>query len=169
MKTSNKLLLGLFIVVVLGMIFANIRLKNVIETTPGLESQTSNNKSFFSFKMTKSSSNTISKTDTLQGDFSYGLFADQTKVLLSIDGNTSYDQLNQYKIDLKRLNIDLNIKKVEFADNGKMIKLEIAVDCNDGFKGTVKQVLRNNNRIGFYRIYDESAPSAFGMSAMPLE
>jgi|GEM_PF-696173 len=34
MKTSNKLLLGLFVFIVLGMIIANLYLKNEIEKNP---------------------------------------------------------------------------------------------------------------------------------------
>ena len=170
MKTSNKLLLGLFIVVVLAMVVANIRLKSVVGNLPELISQTTSNKAFsLSYKVNGNSKSVSTLTEKQKGNYNYGLFADSTKVLLSMDRNTSYDQLNQYKNDLKQLNIDLNIKKVEFDDNGKMKRLEIAVDCHDGFKGTVKQTLSRNNKIGFYRIYDKSATSPFGMEALSLE
>ncbi|HEY5590419.1 MAG TPA: hypothetical protein VIK55_05320 [Paludibacter sp.] len=39
MKTSNKLLIGLFVVIVLGMIIANIALNKEIEKTPQIKSQ----------------------------------------------------------------------------------------------------------------------------------
>ncbi|MDD5185314.1 MAG: hypothetical protein PHS84_08655 [Paludibacter sp.] len=169
MKTSNKLLLGLFILVVLGMIFANFRLKSVIGTSPQLNGRVSGNNSVISIKVNTGSDSTTIQTNSSEGDLNYGLFADKTKVLLSMDKNTTYEQLNQYKNDLKKLNIDLNIRRVEFSSDNKINLLKITVDCNDGFKGTVTQSLKGNEKIGFYRVYDNSASSPFGMYAIPLE
>lgn len=169
MKTSNKLLLGLFILIVLGMIFATLRLKSVIGTYPQLNGQVSGNNPVFSMKVNTHSKSTTIKHNFTDGDLNYGLFADKTKVLLSIDKNTTYDQLSQYKNDLKKLNIDLNIKRIEFSSDNKINLLKISVDCNDGYKGTVTQSLKDNEKIGFYRIYDDSAESTFGMYPIHLE
>lgn len=169
MKTSNKLLLGLFILIVLGMIFATLRLKSVVETSPQLNGQVSGNNSAINIKVNTDIGSTTIQTKTLEGDLNYGLFADKTKVLLSMDKNTTYEQLNQYKTDLKKLNIDLNIRRVEFSSDNKINLLKISVDCNDGYKGIVTQSLKDNEKIGFYRIYDRTGDSAFGMYAIPLK
>jgi len=166
MKTSNKLLLGLLIIVVLGMIIANLRLKYVIEKNPELRVQSSMNNSFLNIKV---NGNTINNTPTTTGNLDYGLFADKTKVLLSIDKNMSYEQLNEFKSKLKKLNIDFNIRKIEFDSDNKITKLKISVDCNDGYKGSATESLKDNGRIGFYRIYSDSTTTPFGMNAIALQ
>jgi hypothetical protein len=146
MKTSNKLLLGFFGLVVASLVIANIAIKSEINKTPRTNSQVDTNKIFSSC-----------------------LLIDKNKVVLSIDRNTTQEQLNDYRTKLKEVNINLNIDKIEFESDKKIKYLEISVDCNDGFKGSVNQTLRGDEKIGFYRIYDKKAPSPFGMYPMYIK
>lgn len=98
-----------------------------------------------------------------------GLFLNKSKVLLSIDRNTSKDQLNEYQTKLRERNIQLNIERIEFDQENKIKFLKISVDCHDGFKGSVSQSLKENEKIGFYRIYDKNVSSPFGMSPSPVK
>lgn len=98
-----------------------------------------------------------------------GLLVDSTKVTLSIDKNTTNDEINSFQTRLKELNIDLNIDKIEFGSDNKIKFLSISVDCNDGFKGSVNQTLGDNDKIGFYRVYDKNGQSPFGMCPLELE
>ena len=169
MKTSNKLLLGLLVLIVLGMITATIRLKYLVDKFPKQNGQVSANNPFINISVNGSSNTNTYNVTSSEGDLGYGLFTDKTKVLLSIDKNTTYEQLSQYKNDLKKLNIDLNIKRIEFDSDNKIKSLKISVDCNDGYKGNATQSLDGNEKIGFYRIYNDTTSSAFGMNAIPLE
>jgi hypothetical protein len=144
MKTSNKLLLGFLCLIiaflVISTLLAKRELNKVIPTHTQLSSNQATNNS---------------------------LFADSTKVTLSMDRNTSVIDITNYTVELKKLNIDLKVDKIEFDSNNKIKFISISVDCNDGFKGSVNQTMEENDKIGFYRVYDKSNQSPFGMC--PLE
>lgn len=96
-----------------------------------------------------------------------GLKIDKHIISLSIDKNTSIEQLNAYKAALLKRNINLSVEKIDFDEKQKIKYIKIAVDCNDGFKGTSGETLMNENtNIGFYRIYN-SKDSPFGMNPLP--
>lgn len=147
MKTSNKLLLGLFCLVIASLVIFNIIIK---------------------WKMDKASVQSETPISNNQ-KINTGLLVDSTKVTLSIDKNTTNDEINSFQTRLKELNIDLNIDKIEFGSDNKIKFLSISVDCNDGFKGSVNQTLGDNDKIGFYRVYDKNGQSPFGMCPLELE
>jgi hypothetical protein len=146
MKTSNKLLLGFFGLVVVSLVIANIAIKSEINKTPRTDSQVE-----------------ISRI------MSSCLLIDKSKVILSINRSTTQEQLNDYQSKLKGANINLNITKIEFDSDKKIKFIEMSVDCNDGFKGSVNQTFSGNEKVGFYRIYDKKVPSPFGMYPMSIK
>jgi hypothetical protein len=146
MKTSNKLLLGFFCLVVVNLVAANIAVKSEINKAPQSKNPLE-----------------ISKTENSL------LLINQNVVVLSINKNTTQEQLNDYQNKLKEANINLNIDKIEFGSDKKIKSLGISVDCNDGFKGSVNQTLTGGEKIGFYRIYSPKAPSPFGMYPMTIK
>jgi len=143
MKLSNKLLLGFLCLIIALSVITTLKIKRVVDKTVSGETQISSTKQ--------------SKT---------GLFADSTKVTLSMDRNTSVADLTNYAVELKKLNIDLKVDKIEFDSNNKIKFLSISVDCNDGFKGSVNQTMGENDKIGFYRVYNKSNQSPFGMCTL---
>jgi len=143
MKTSNKLLLGLLCLILAFLVISTLLVKRDVDKVIPDKIQLSNSQT------TKN-----------------GLFADSTKVTLSMDMNTSVIDISNYQAKLKELNIDLKVDKIEFDSNNKIKFLSISVDCNDGFKGSVNQTMGENDRIGFYRIYTKDAQSPFGMSTL---
>ena len=140
MKTSNKLLLGFFGLVVAALVITNIAIKSELKNVPltnNLVEISKNNSSL--------------------------LLINKDVVVMSINKNTTKEQINDYQTQLKEANIILNINKIEFGLDNKIKFLSISVDCNDGFKGSVNQTLNGNEKIGFYRIYEKKAPKPFGM------
>lgn len=60
-------------------------------------------------------------------------------------------------------NITIGFSNSSFDGNGKIIQMELKVDCNDGYKGKTnisKTVLKTNN-FGFTRNYSEQTELAF--------
>lgn len=161
MKTSNKLLLGLFCLIIASFVTFNILLKPEMDKLQAQEA----------ILKTQQKANLISHQKDILISHSQiiknSLLIDSTKVLLSIDKNTTKDELNTYQTKLKEVNISLNVDKIEFNPMGKIKQLAITVDCNDGYQGWANLDLSGNDKIGFYRIYDKNSNSSFGMS--PLE
>lgn len=93
------------------------------------------------------------------------LFISKEKISLVIDKNTTKKQLEQYQAQLKEKNIDLKIKKIETGADDKITYVEIAVDCNDGFKGSVGGSPIKNDNVGFYRVYTKNSSSPFGVGS----
>jgi hypothetical protein len=145
MKTSNKLLLGLFCLIIASLVIFNLGLKKGM------------NKVLIQKNILKSHSQIIGNS----------LYIDSTEVILSIDKNASIADINNYKAKLKEVNIDLTIEKIEYDSIGKIKLLTIAIDCNDGHSGWTTKDLTGDEKIGFYRIYDKSGIKQFDMS--PLE
>jgi len=100
-----------------------------------------------------------------------GLLLEKNKIQLSIDRNTTQDQLTSYKEALSKKNIKFWIEKVDYNEDKKIKYIKIQVDCNDGFKGSSGETFlgeRKNKEVGFYRIYNTKG-SPFGMSPSPEE
>jgi len=145
MKTSNKLLLGLFFLILISLIVINVKLKMAIGNIP------------IQKELLKSHSQIIGNS----------LFIDFTEVILSMDKNTTIVDISNYKTKLKEVNIDLIIEKIEYDSDNKIKSLAITVDCNDGSQGWTRQDLSGNEKIGFYRIYGKTDKQPFAMT--PLE
>ncbi len=145
MKTSNKLLLGLFCLIVATLVIFNIGLKNGM------------NQVLTQKNILKSHSQLIGNS----------LYIDSTEVILSIDKNASIADINNYKAKLKEVNIDLTIDKIEYDSIGRIKLLTISIDCNDGHTGWTTKDLTGDEKIGFYRIYNKSDLKQFDM--YPLE
>jgi N-acetylmuramoyl-L-alanine amidase len=79
------------------------------------------------------------------------------------DNMTQHD-LEEIKIGLKKINIDLNFEKLEFKQNkSKLAYIKYSVDCNDGFKGSASLSVSQDKKIGFYRDYNKDVNSPFGV------
>lgn len=110
---------------------------------------------------------TIKKSENYENN---DLIITDKLISLSIDKNTTQEKINTYKTDLEKRKIFLNIEKIGFDTDNTIKFIKLAIDCNDGFKGSVEQDLsQENQKIGFYRIYDKNALSPFGMSPSPPE
>jgi hypothetical protein len=147
MKTSNKLLLGLFCLIFISLIVINVMLKIAIGNIPAQK------------EFLKLHSQVIGNS----------LFIDSTEVILSIDKNTTIVDISNYKTKLKEVNIDLNIDKIEYDTDNKIKSLAIKVDCNDGYVGTANKMLNGDEKIGFYRLYRKDAKSPFAMIPISFE
>ena len=98
-----------------------------------------------------------------------GLTIEQNRILLSIDKNTTPEQIATYRESLLKKNIKFWVEKVAFDEKEKIKYIKIMVDCNDGFKGSSAETFLNEKtKIGFYRIYNTKG-SPFGMSPLPAE
>ena len=145
MKTSIKLLLGLFCLIFISLIVINVMLKITIGNIPAQK------------ELLKLNSQIIGNS----------LLIDSTEVILSMDKNTTIVDISNYKTKLKEVNIDLIIEKIEYDSDNKIKSLAIKVDCNDGYVGTANKMLNGGERTGFYRIYGKDAKSPFAM--IPIE
>ena len=94
---------------------------------------------------------------------------DSEKVFLIITENTTEIELTKIASEFKsEKNITVNFSKTEFTENGKIKNLNLEVDCNDGFKGTVKSsgVIFKFKNYGFSRDYSENSKLPFVIGAM---
>jgi N-acetylmuramoyl-L-alanine amidase len=86
------------------------------------------------------------------------------KIEMVFDESMNLAALEKIREGFKKGNINLTYNKLEFdPHSGKLIFIQFAVDCNDGFKGSASLSLSNDKRIGFYRNYDPTAESPFGV------
>jgi len=111
MKTSYKLLLGLFCLILIFLITINITIKKVITR-----------------ELTEQEKLTIINSTSPKS-----LFICSSDVFFSINKNTSMSNLNDYKSKLKEVNINLNIKKIEYDKDNKIKSIEFTVNGKDGF------------------------------------
>jgi hypothetical protein len=97
-----------------------------------------------------------------------GLDISAERVRLSVNRNTTSQELEQFKTDLwEKKAIRLHIVTVRYGLTGKINFLKIAVDCNDGFKGEASSTfLNDSHQIGFYRSYDDSE-NPFEIGSIP--
>ena len=86
------------------------------------------------------------------------------KVFLLICENTTESELYSIAKEFKeKRNITVDFSKSEFRRNGTIKNLNLSVDCNDGFKGTIKNYGKtfNLNKSGFWRDYKENSAEPF--------
>jgi len=69
---------------------------------------------------------------------------------------------------LEKKNIEIDFAKSTFDKEGEIQELNLAVDCNDGFKGTTtsNKILMANKAIGFERNYREDATTPFSIGGI---
>ncbi len=94
---------------------------------------------------------------------------DSEKVFLIITENTTESELTKIASEFKaEKDIIVDFSKTEFTENGKIIKLNLEVDCNDGFKGTAisSGVILKSKNSGFSRDYAENSKVPFIIGAM---
>lgn len=91
------------------------------------------------------------------------------KVYLLITENTTRNELTKIAAEFKRKrNIILDFSKTEFSEYGKIEKLNLEVDCNDGFRGIAissGKILKSKNS-GFSRDYTKDSKVPFVIGAM---
>jgi len=147
MKTSNKLLLGFFCLIIASFVTFNIVIKLRIAKLP--------------------TRNEVLKSNS--GITNNSLLIDSTEVILSMDNASSIVDISNYQAKLKKVNIDLKIDRIEYDSVNRIKLLSISVNCNDGFKGSTKKTLSGGEKIGFYRMYGKDAKSPFAMYPMELK
>jgi len=94
---------------------------------------------------------------------------DSEKVFLFITKSTTNDELIKISAEFKlKKNIDIDFSESEFYNNGKIKNLNLKVDCNDGFKGIMKNHGKtfNLNKSGFLRDYSENSNIPFQIGSM---
>jgi len=144
MKTSYKLLLGLFCLILISLVVINIIIKMVI-----------------SRELTEQEKLTIINSTSPKS-----LFICSSEVFFSINKNTSISDLNDYKAKLKEVNIDFNINKIEYDKGNKIKKIEYTVNGKDGF-GILSSsfgsgssaYLYEDQKIFFYHNYNKNKSS----------
>lgn len=95
--------------------------------------------------------------------FSPPILLDKRIEIVFTDNMTQRD-LEKIKIELKKINIDLNFDRLEFKqNNSKLSYIKYSVDCNDGFKGSASSSFSQEKKIGFYRDYNKDVNSPFGV------
>jgi hypothetical protein len=94
---------------------------------------------------------------------------DSEKVFLIITENTTERELLKISSEfLIKRDIIIDFSKTEFSGNGKINKLNLEVDCNDGFIGTAISsglILKSKNS-GFSRDYSKNSKVPFIIGAM---
>jgi hypothetical protein len=94
---------------------------------------------------------------------------DSEKVYLLITENTTRNELTTIVAEFKlKKNIVIDFSKTEFSEYGKIEKLNLEVDCNDGFRGIAKssgELLKLKNS-GFSRDYTKDTKVPFVIGAM---
>ena len=94
---------------------------------------------------------------------------DSEKVFLIITENTTKIELTKIASEFKaEKNINVDFSKTEFTESGKIKKLNLEVDCNDGFKGiaTISGVILKAKNSGFSRDYSENSKVPFVIGVM---
>ncbi|PWJ44001.1 hypothetical protein [Sediminitomix flava] len=92
--------------------------------------------------------------DAVQSSLVYVINDDEASLVLS--SSNSKSDLEQLKeIFKKDKDIDLDFSKSTFTDKGKLKRLHMIVDCNDGFKGDleVSSLTLKLKKQGFRRDY----------------
>jgi len=128
----------------------------------------------FNVQMSVDSSTTYVTTDDKMAratQYRTGLNEQMDKVVLTIDQNTTQDDLETYRKKLKLRNIDFKVVELDWDDQTKKIKkIEFSVNCNDGFKGSMKEEFDSMNEgseiskiVGFSRNYNRNSESPFFM------
>lgn len=85
----------------------------------------------------------------------------KNKITLSINRNTTKQEIKNYQSELLKKKIRFYIYNISFTKENKIDQIEIRVDCNDGFKGSIHKKLDAGNSIGFIRDYSTDAESPF--------
>ncbi len=86
------------------------------------------------------------------------------EVRLAVGTLTTRNELENIKQQLKRdKNIDMSYSGSEFTSRGRIKKLSLEIDCNDGFSGKTINWSKSldNNTIGFIRDYKSDALQPF--------
>ena len=90
-------------------------------------------------------------------------------VFLVITENTTKAELVQLALEFKeKRNIDIDFSKSQFSKDGRILDLDLKLDCNDGFKGTTAgsfESFRFSN-YGFVRDYTPESERAFHIGSM---
>jgi hypothetical protein len=145
MKTSSKLLLGLFCLILASLITINIILKIVISKEPSEKD-----------KLTIINSNTGNT-----------LLISSTDVFFSIYRNTSITEINNLKTKLKEVNIDLNVEKIEYDTDNKIKSIDISAKTYASLNGSNGSSyggpLWECEKIIFYRSFENGVKSSFVM------
>jgi hypothetical protein len=99
-----------------------------------------------------------------------GLTISDEKVVLCIDRFMSEKKLLKFQKQLmKEKNIAISFKKMTFAKSGKLLILDMSVNCNDGKSGRANITFQNDaDLFGFYRVYDNSLDPVFNVGRMPM-
>ena len=109
----------------------------------------------------KEDAQTPRKSDTPSG---LNLIISQDIVSLRIGSYTTQKELQAIKEQLKeQKNIDIDFSDSEFTSRGRIKKLSLKVDCNDGFNGKLVNWSKGLDRddVGFMRDYRDDAPKPF--------
>ncbi|RTY76029.1 hypothetical protein [Flavobacterium sp. LS1R10] len=94
---------------------------------------------------------------------------DSEKVFLIITENTTEKELTKIASEFKtEKDIIIDFSKTKFSKNGKIKTLNLAVDCNDGFKGTAtsSEVILKSKNSGFSRDYAVNSKVSFIIGGM---
>ncbi|MCE2611712.1 hypothetical protein LVD13_01930 [Flavobacteriaceae bacterium D16] len=94
---------------------------------------------------------------------------DSEEVFLVITENTTKEELSQITAKFKeKRNIDIDFSKSQFSKEGRILNLDLKVDCNDGFKGTTAGSFKSFRfgNYGFYRNYSSESERAFHIGSM---
>jgi len=97
------------------------------------------------------------------------LIISENLVKLNIGSATTEDELATIKQQLKeQKNIDIDFSDSEFTARGKIKKLSLEVDCNDGFNGKAVNWSKNldRNEVGFKRDYRADAATPFSIGKL---
>ena len=94
-----------------------------------------------------------------------GFIMNDEIVSLKVTSKTTLQELEEIsKKLLTEKNIKIDFSKSEFKDNGLIKELELEVDCQDGFSGSVGApniALRLGFSYGFERYYEPNAAGSF--------
>ena len=91
------------------------------------------------------------------------------KVYLKVGTNTSEEELVKISTELlAERNITVDFQGSEFDDDGKLMYLNLKVDCNDGLRGSAKaeKVALMVSKYGFVRDYSEGSDVPFRVGSV---
>ena len=93
----------------------------------------------------------------------------EKKVYLKVGTNTSEEELVKISTELlAERNITVDFQDSEFDDDGKLMYLNLKVDCNDDFRGSTKaeKVALMVSKYGFVRDYSEGSDAPFRIGSV---
>ncbi len=91
----------------------------------------------------------------------------KNRVEVIFTNKLTFDDLVKIKADLKAKNITIVYQKIEFDKEKHLSAINISVDCNDGFKGSVSsKPLTNDNKVRFCRDFSKKSKEPFAIEAM---